>query len=466
MKILCATDFSPRARSAANVALELARRTHGSVELVHVHTPRAADLQALAAEGGLLESELRSEIGARLDAYTHELAGVVDVRLTSHLGEGNVEEVLLARARAVSADLIVVGARGHTALERLILGSTAERMVRGADRPVLIVPPGIEGLVEAGGGKRALRVLAAVDGRRTSDGGVAFVRRLRASTTCDVTVLRLYWPVEEYQRLGLTGPCDLTAPHPAIVADLGHKLRAQVDILPGAGETHYSVEPNWGDPAAGILVAASERACDLIVMGAESRHGWGRIAHPAVAGRVARRAFGVPVVFVPAAPAPAAHQVPPIATVLAPTDLSPAGNRAVLFAYAMVAAPGGVVELCHVHERALADPPFAYDRPQGKLDDAERSRLEAALRALVPPDAERRGITTHVTVIDGGRAGEAIAQAAERFVADAVVLGSQGSGGARWPLIGRVSQAVMRHTRRPVLVVPGPLDDEVTAPHD
>ena len=102
---------------------------------------------------------------------------------------------------------------------------------------------------------------------------------------------------------------------------------------------------------------------------------------------------------------------PAIFTVLAPTDLSPAGNRAVPYAYAMLSSHGGVVELCHVHERILAAPAYAYERTEGKLTDAERARIEGALRALIPGDAKQRGITTHVTVIDGGRAGDAIVQA-------------------------------------------------------
>ena len=134
------------------------------------------------------------------------------------------------------------------------------------------------------------------------------------------------------------------------------------------------------------------------------------------------------------APAPAAArgaaEIPGIFTVLAPTDLSADGNRAVGFAYALLAGHGGVVELGHVHERALPSPAYAYDRPEGKLSEADRARLVAELRALVPAEAERLGITTHVTVIDGREAARAILQAAERLLADSVVLGSHGRGRA------------------------------------
>ena len=167
------------------------------------------------------------------------------------------------------------------------------------------------------------------------------------------------------------------------------------------------------------------------------------------------RHANLPVMFVPPTPtrgAPAT--VPGIFTVLAPTDLSETGNRAIPFAYALLGGHGGVVELCHVHERALASPPYAYDPPQGRLTADEHARLTGALRALVPPEAERLGITTHLTIIDGGQAATAIRQAAERLAADAIVLGSHGRGGAYRAFMGSVAEAVVQQARRPVLVIP------------
>ena len=190
-------------------------------------------------------------------------------------------------------------------------------------------------------------------------------------------------------------------------------------------------------------------------MGAESRTGLARIAHPPVAERVAHNAHGTAVAFIPGPLAePTTRQAPGILTVLAATDLSAAGNRAVPYAYSLLAGNGGVVELCHVHERALPSPPYVYDSPVGKLTDVERARLHHELRALVPAQAERSWITTHVTVVDGGEAGKAIVQAAERLAVDAIVLGSHGRSAMSRALLGSVSQDVIRHARRPVLVVP------------
>jgi nucleotide-binding universal stress UspA family protein len=318
------------------------------------------------------------------------------------------------------------------------------------------VPPAVEGLASSFGPDKKLRVMVALDGRGASAGAIAFVSALRARVACDVTFLRLYWAPEEFKRLGLTGPRDFFGGDPDVVADLDRTLRLQVGTLPGAGLTSFAIEAAWGNPATKILELAAARGEDLVVLGAESRHGTARLLHPAVAEQIAHDVTRIPVVFTPSGETEEARTAaaPAILTVLAPTDLSPVGNRAVPYAYNALAAHGGVVELCYVHERALAAPAYAYEQKEGKLTDIERARLETELRALVPSDARERGITTHVTVIDGGRAAEAILQAAERLVVDQIVLASHGRGGPVRALLGSVSRAVVEQSRRPVLIVP------------
>jgi len=455
MKILCATDFGARARAAARVATDLARATDGVVELLHVSPPTLPMADgSMVAETAAIEELVREDSQVRLAAECRSLAAP-GVEVTSHLASGDVRSAILARAKATGADLIVLGAHGGPALERLLLGSIAEQTVRHADRPIMIVPPGAEPTLLRPERPRRLSVLVALDARPSSDGAVAYVRTLRAHVPCDVTFLRLYWPVEEYLRLGLTGRRDLFAPDAEVTTDLARTLGGQIGTLPGAGETAVMVKPTWGDPASRILEVAAEVDSDLVVMGAESRRGASRVAHPAVASRVARLATNVPVVFAPPAVVSGqVTQVPAISTVLASTDLSAAGNQAVPFAYALLGGHGGQVELCHVHERSLPSPPYAYASTEGELTGAERARVEKELRALVPADAERLGITSRFHVIDGGRAGEAIRQAAERLGADAIVLGAHGHGRAYRALLGSVSEDVVRHARRPVFVVP------------
>jgi len=454
MKILAAVDFTPRGTAAAQVAVDLARRIQGSVELVHVTGPRAADILAVAADAGVLDEGARADVDARLAAERDRLARG-DVPVTVHVCDGENEPSILRRAQAVDADLIVVGSHGRSALRRFLFGSFGDDAVKVANRPILVLPPEVDRLGATEGAGRPLRLTVALDGRAGGGASIAFARELADRTPCDVTFLRLYWAPEEYLRLGLTGPRDLFEPDADVVADLDRQVRLSLGFFPGSGTTSIVVEPAWGDPATKIVDFARERGADLVIVGAESRHGVARIKHPAVAAKLAHASAGIPVVFTPAKEGSAPGKtVPAIHSVLAPTDLSPESNRAIAFAYSMVAAQSGIVELCYVHERALAAPAYVYERTEGKLSAEERARLEGRLRELIPRDAEERGITTHVTVVDGGRAGEAIVQASERLVVDAIVMASHGKGGALRAILGSVSHAVVERSRRPVVVIP------------
>ena len=137
---------------------------------------------------------------------------------------------------------------------------------------------------------------------------------------------------------------------------------------------------------------------------------------------------------------------------LAPTDLSEIGNAAIPHAYALLRATGGVVELCHVHEHGLPYPAYAFDETH-RLTPAAREALVNSMRALIPAEADALGITTHVSVIDGGKAAETIVQAAERLKVDAISLASHGRGGLARAVLGSVAEAVVHHSARPVLVV-------------
>jgi nucleotide-binding universal stress UspA family protein len=162
----------------------------------------------------------------------------------------------------------------------------------------------------------------------------------------------------------------------------------------------------------------------------------------------------VPIACIPAEPAATAPGLPTLRTVLAVTDFSELGNAAIRHAYALVKGRAGVVELAHVHERPLPSPAYAYEVPEWRLSDLERASLVKNLRALVPPDAA--GVTTHVSVIDGGRAAEAIVQASERLDVDAICLASHGRGGLARTVLGSVASEVVHRARRPVLVVRKP----------
>jgi nucleotide-binding universal stress UspA family protein len=120
--ILIATDGSAHSDRAAEAAAELALRSSLPVTAVCVATQREEE----ASAGANVERAL-----AVLRAAGATATGRTPV--------GRPYEAIRAVAREVGADLIVVGRRGLGGVERLLLGSTSERVAGFADCPVLIV---------------------------------------------------------------------------------------------------------------------------------------------------------------------------------------------------------------------------------------------------------------------------------------------------------------------------------------
>jgi nucleotide-binding universal stress UspA family protein len=74
-----------------------------------------------------------------LDAIRHHLREVTGATMETRVEHGPLPEAIARIAAERDADVIVVGARGRTALTGLLLGSTAEHLLRTASRPVLLV---------------------------------------------------------------------------------------------------------------------------------------------------------------------------------------------------------------------------------------------------------------------------------------------------------------------------------------
>ncbi len=138
--VLCAIDFSDFSRRALKHAIAIARWYEASLTLVNV---QASAAMAMAAPEMLplmvLTAEARADL---LDAMTRfaeeEVIGTVPYRCD--VREGAPANEILACAHESSSDLIVIGTHGRSGLERLVLGSVAEKVLRKAACPVLTVP--------------------------------------------------------------------------------------------------------------------------------------------------------------------------------------------------------------------------------------------------------------------------------------------------------------------------------------
>jgi nucleotide-binding universal stress UspA family protein len=455
--IVCATDFSPEAESALAWAAAIARRDGGHVDLVHVAPTLTKAESILVFDIVALTDEQLASTTTQLQEAARAAAREFGVSVRPQLLRGAPHEEILKHARQEDARMIVLGT-GMATVDRWMLGSVAERAVRSADRPVVLVPHGPARSMwtsgGAGGERRAPRVVAGL-GEQDDGSVVRFVSGLRRTAPCDAIFLHLYWPMGEYDRLGLQGRRDLFKVDPDVAKNLEPTLRTKIDALAGQGTVSLDIRPAWGDRASNILVAVEDNEADLLIVGAHERHGVARFMTGSVAQRLARHSRFVPVAVVPARTPLTARPagIPSLRTVLAVTDLSDFGNAAVAHAYALVRATGGVVELCHVHEHSLPKPAYAYDAPGAGITSLDLARVTKELRALVPPEAKALGIATHVSIVDGGKAAEAIVQTAERLDVDAIALASHGRSGIARTLLGSVAQEVVHRSHRPVYVV-------------
>jgi len=138
--ILSPIDFSDPSHEALNTAADLASKFGSELLLVHVvpMLPRLPSPAAIFNEAEY-EQELHKDAVARLNELTGKLTAK-GVKARSEVGTANevgIEIVRLAESNGV--DLIVIATHGMTGWHRLAFGSVAEKVVRMAGCPVLLL---------------------------------------------------------------------------------------------------------------------------------------------------------------------------------------------------------------------------------------------------------------------------------------------------------------------------------------
>ena len=142
-RIVVAIDGSRTSRRAFESALELAA-THGAVlQPCYVVENAPVYYDVPGYDPSILRDELADQ-GAKLAAEANAEMKQRGVQGAVVIAEGSsvddVAEMVLAAAVAFNADLLVMGTHGRKGFQRLILGSVAERCLRQATLPVLLIP--------------------------------------------------------------------------------------------------------------------------------------------------------------------------------------------------------------------------------------------------------------------------------------------------------------------------------------
>jgi nucleotide-binding universal stress UspA family protein len=134
-RAVVAVDFSPASHRAARFAIELLA-DGGELALVHVKSAVKLNEEAV----GWWEEAYEQRSAELFQRFTATLPQERGITITTRMLRGEVPPTLLAFAKELGADLIACGARRHSFLERMLVGSVSEGLMRRAECPVVVVP--------------------------------------------------------------------------------------------------------------------------------------------------------------------------------------------------------------------------------------------------------------------------------------------------------------------------------------
>ncbi len=136
-KILCPIDFSPPSRNALRYANEFAKAMKAKITVMHVIQPQPIPTDVNVP---YIPTELELEQAAKED-IAHLIRETISagVLVEQVMAFGLPSECIVQQAKKDDVDIIILGTHGRSGLSRLLMGSTAENVIRHATCPILVV---------------------------------------------------------------------------------------------------------------------------------------------------------------------------------------------------------------------------------------------------------------------------------------------------------------------------------------
>ncbi len=148
-KILIGIDNNKIAEHAAKYGFDIAHKFNAAVGLVNIVEPAIMPysnndviLGSTVQDMGVADMDMitiQNEVSQNIIANTIKKFGG-DLKITHFSEFGNTADGIINCSKEFKADMIVIGTHSRTGLDRLIMGSVAEHVVRHSDVPVLVVP--------------------------------------------------------------------------------------------------------------------------------------------------------------------------------------------------------------------------------------------------------------------------------------------------------------------------------------
>jgi nucleotide-binding universal stress UspA family protein len=285
--ILCPIDFSVTSRQAWDHAVAIAGWYGSKLTALHVCHPGITTVSELRYLEFPVPFELTDEDRQQLSAQFHpwlQVATAAGLATEVVFDAGQSPAILiLERARTLPASLIVMGTHGRGGIERLMLGSVAEKVLRKAVCPVLTVPaPAAHAPTPP-----YKRILCPIDFFPSSLAALQFAFSIAKESDSALTILHaLDWPTED----------DLFAARfdtPEFRLEFERSTRHRIDALISEEVRtwcHPAAVIRYGKPYLAILELAELEHTDLIVMGVRGRLAVNTLLFGSTTNQVVRQA--------------------------------------------------------------------------------------------------------------------------------------------------------------------------------
>ena len=269
--VLFATDFSQASEAALPYAAAINRRYGSQLHVVHTVSPASYLIPSAPGVPSTVES-MHDAVLANARQRMETLASqLTPAPYHTYIREGEVWEGLSEMIRTHEIDLLVVGTHGRTGLEKLVLGSIAEEILRQAPCPVLTVGSKVSGRAKLpaaeGEGKHlnpvdiSLRqIVYATDFSPESLAAAPYAASLAQEFQAKLTLLHVIEKFEDTDPR--SKPIDLA-------------LQRLESLVPNEASLWCSAKPSiqFGPPAERILQEALDSKADVIVLGVRSAAG-------------------------------------------------------------------------------------------------------------------------------------------------------------------------------------------------
>jgi nucleotide-binding universal stress UspA family protein len=283
-RILCPVDFYPASERAVDYAVILAENYGSHLTLLHVVAPILPSAYGVRVDLKSLVEALKTESARKLRQLSKK-AESAKVPVECIVRTGEIQEEIKRIVRSAKIDFVVMGTHGRRGIERWVLGSVAEQLLRSIRVPLLTIGrrEGTEKVPLA-----IRRILITTDFSEGTSEAIAYAFTIAHECQAHISILHV---------LGNVG-ADTSEKYREILTNkMGDELEKLIPDEARAG-CDVKTRVETGLPFKVILKALEKDKIDLLVMNVHGKRGLDRSLLDSTAERVVRAA-SCPVLMIP-----------------------------------------------------------------------------------------------------------------------------------------------------------------------